>query len=190
MNQNTYNIKVRKARSLTIIPQMRNIFTREIMAANANRDTILLDNVPDITIKKIVRETSIDVYIDNNWNYIPVRTPESVIDQILNTSYNNGHIDKTAEPAIEVPVEEEVEVEIPSVEEIPEEAAVQEESLVVEKDDTVVTTDSVLEEAQSPVIAAYTEVPTTPINEISQQFKSVPRNNGNKHRNNNNSGKK
>lgn len=189
MNQNTYTIEVRKARPLTILPKMRNIFTRDVMAANANRDTILLENVPDITIKLIAKETNLNVYTNNHWRWIPVRTPEHIIDQILSGVFDNSTND-VIEPAVEeAPIEEDLDVVIPTVEkDVPVETIpyVQEELPVLEDPINDIVTQHVPEEDPVLVIGAHTEVPSTPISEISpQQFKSVPRNNGGKNRNNN-----
>lgn len=187
MNQNTYTIEVRKARSLTILPQMRNIFTREVMAANANRDTILLENVSDITIKKIARETNLNVYTNGSWKWIPVRISEHIIDQILSGVFDNN-VNDTIEEA-EVPVTEDV-----SIPEVMEETYVPEEPPVIDEDDHTDDIDavdhSIEENTQISLIAAPTEVPTTPITEIPQQFKSIPRNNGGGKNRNNNNGKK
>lgn len=86
MNQNVYTIRVKKSRSLTILPQLRNLFPREIMAANANNECILMEKVSAVTIKKIVKETDIYANINKDWVYIPVRTPEYDIDAILSQS--------------------------------------------------------------------------------------------------------
>lgn len=185
MNQNTYMVEVSKTRSLTILPQMRNMFTREVMAANANRDTILLENVPDITIKKIARETSLNVCVNGNWKWIPVRTSDHIIDQILSeVSDNNINDIVETEEVEEIPVTEDV-----SIPEVIEESYVPEELPVIAEDDhtdDIVTEEPSIEEnVPISLIAAHTEVPITPITEIPQQFKSVPRNNGGgKNRNN------
>lgn len=190
MNQNIYTIEVRKARSLTILPQMRNIFTREVMAANANRDTILLENISDVAIKKIARETSLSVCINGSWKWIPVRISEHVIDQILSGVLDNSIKDTLEDEEVEIPVTEDV-----SIPEVMEETYVPEEPPVTEEeddhtDDIVAADYSIEEDVSISLIAAPTEVPTTPITEIPQQFKSVPRNNGGGKNRNNNNGKK
>lgn len=79
-----FDIRIDKCKQMQSAYYLRRIFTRDIIAKFAKEDVVYLNGIYPSVIKKIVYNMPVHVHVDNDmWQYIPVRTPENDVDEIL-----------------------------------------------------------------------------------------------------------
>lgn len=184
----SFNIRVKRARQVTSAYSLRGYITRSVLSKFGASEYIELDGMYAAAIKRIVGEMDVEVAKNNeksSWVFIPVRSSQKIIDNILYDTYCSmiGLADQEEDlnEETECPDEEEIEIE---QEETVVEPELEEQSVeeTIESSQEEVVAD--IEQEESPVVEEKVETvqpvevkPVIPQPDQRRNNNYVPRNN-------------